>query len=319
LQSLCKIAAADKYSREADDYVRLANTLYEIRRAIVKIETSEQLSKSNLQKLVDNIIDAALGYTNRWHYISALLAPVYVSKDGYIHTPYTIFRSVVTRTPTLNELYPIKVLLNNWKLCAQRIRKFSSRNCDELIERYLNDVETGNRFYVFGSAEYAHFHVFYSLQNYLNTAKLVRNFQKLMYDDGQLRMRLMATIIFTLLQMQNVDIGIKSYRPIVKQSTSCICARLKLNKIKGLNAVIVLLLLAMKFGPNSLYSVLPVISRYQKYYKFEPDGFWTVGFHVTDRVTVFRYPTPAAEHILPKLYEKLNPAFVKEGLCVEGE
>jgi len=317
LQSLCQMVTVDRYSREADEYIWLANALYEIRRAIVKIDTTKELNETKLQELADRIINAALGYSSRVYYISTLMAPLFANKDT-IHSPYSIFRSVITRNPTFDQLYPGTNSLSKWISCSRFRRKFFRATCDELIGKYIEEVEPGNKFYLLGTAEYGYFHISFSRQTYLNTVKLAKNFRKLIHDDGQLKMRLMAIIVYTLLQMPNVELSLQSSTIFTKKSTSCICAKLKVDRIKGLNSIIALLLLALKFGPQSLYSILPITSRHQKYYNFEPTDYWSIGFHITENVTVYQYPETAAEIILPRLYEKLNPTFAKEGLCAEG-
>jgi len=322
LQSLCQMAEGNI----TDGYIRLIKLLYAIRKILFSLAREQSIKAFNelKSKIVDELIGVINGNRSQSTYAIILAGPSFVDTNTYANEGYsshTLFRGVVSTLSSFAYLYPQRSLQNvfyYWFTARRHYQSQISESFRQTINTALEDIKTGNNFYIIGSGYYAYFSILGSKSNYLNLVRAINNARKLILDN-KLRLRLLSTIIFTLLQLSTVDLKVKSYLIGIKGDAPCIYAKLAVSNIKDLNTINLLTLLTVRFGTWSLSTILPIAYKSRDSSLFNPNSFWSIGFCFEDKPLIYYSADETLmEQILLQLRNKLNPIFIKEGLCVEG-
>jgi len=322
LQSLCQIAE----NNIADDYIQVIKLLYIIRKVLFSLAREQSTKAFNelKSKVMDKLIGVVNGNRNQSTYTIILAGPSFVDTDTYANEGYnthTLFRGVVSVLSSFVYLYPQRSLQNvfyYWFTVHKYHQSSISESFRQAISTALENIKTGNNFYIIGSDYYAYFNILGSKSNYSNLVRVINSTRKFTLDN-KLKLRLLSTIIFTLLQLSTVDLKVRSYLIGVKGDTPCIYAKLALNSIKSLNTISLLTLLVVKFGIRSLFTILPITYRPRDNSIFNPNSFWNIGFCFEDKPPIYYSADETLmEQILLQLRNKLNPIFIREGLCAEG-
>jgi len=322
LQSTCQMAATDKQSKEASEFISLVRGLYAISVAILKIETVRKPVKNEqefLNKLTDRIIDTIQRH-NKPHYNVALYGLLFTGTSLATTCSlcfYTILRSIVTQYPSLKHLYPVGYLqCGVLDACFSRhtfaYTEYSElpsdikKEIDDTIERHI----IGTKFYLLGNREYGYFSVLYPSLIFSNFVRTIREaFRQIPLElDNSLKLNTVVTILHLLLQMSNVELKPTIFVP---EESTVIRMNLIATKVKRLNSIALLTLLMLKFGPKIL-SLNPEFEEEVEYI-----DFWPIGLHITEDQPEQYYMDYISEEILSRMHKKFNSDFIKNQ-CASG-